>query len=391
MISKNIFYEILSTFVNMRPRKLFLACIIIALIIPSCDSIRIEKRRYMKGFYVNSSRSKVLPSIKEKLHVPIAISSKAVDSFDLASVSSIKQEGYASSIDAKKNNLELSTNSQKGTNLIQNINSKNNSIVSPKTTSNGKIHVNEKEHFNNERNANYLLSGMVAFFSVLFFGLLKWKKKTALKISKWASRRKWKTRFIIAGLHLVLAVVGHYAGSFLGDLNVFISDFARDIIMGGFLLGILIYPRKNRGLSIYDAKQYLKKKVFDFILVLSGFLLTVCHGNDLAKPNLSDKMDQGIQSFSNATDQKMATNDFIYVPIDETGAMILKGVLIFLAVLLILVLQALIVVYSCALSCSGQEGAAYALLIGGTVLLALLAVLAFTGIANIKADKPDTT
>lgn len=391
MISKNIFYEILSTFVNMRPRKLFLVCIIIALIIPSCDSIRIEKRRYMKGFYVNSSRSKVLPSIKEKLHVPIAISSKAVDSFDLASVSSIKQEGYASSIDAKKNNLELSTNSQKGTNLIQNINSKNNSIVSPKTTSNGKIHVNEKEHFNNERNANYLLSGMVAFFSVLFFGLLKWKKKTVLKISKWASRRKWKTRFIIAGLHLVLAVVGHYAGSFLGDLNVFISDFARDIIMGGFLLGILIYPRKNRGLSIYDAKQYLKKKVFDFILVLSGFLLTVCHGNDLARPNLSDKMDQGIQSFSNATDQKMATNDFIYVPIDETGAMILKGVLIFLAVLLILVLQALIVVYSCALSCSGQEGAAYALLIGGTVLLALLAVLAFTGIANIKADKPDTT
>lgn len=375
----------------MKLGKLFLAFIIIALLISSCDSIRIEKRRYMKGFYVNSGRSKVVPAIKDKLNVLIAVPSKTIDSFDLTSVSSVKQEEYSSSLGAGKNDVELMTHSQKGTSLIQNINRKNKSIPSKKAIASGNIPVKENEYFNNERNANYLLSGMVAFFSVMFFVLLKWKKKIALKISKWASRRKWKTRFIIAGLHLVLAVVGHYAGSFLGDLNIFISDFTRDIIMGGFLLGILIYPRKNRGFNIYRAKQYLKRKVFDFVLVLSGFLLTVCHGNDLARPQLADKMNQGIHSQSTVTDQKTAINNNIYVSIDETGVLVLKGVLIFLAVLLILVLQALIVVYACALSCSGQEGAAYVLLIGGTILLAFLAVLAFTGIANIKADEPAAT
>ena len=62
----------------------------------------------------------------------------------------------------------------------------------------------------------------------------------------------------------------------------------------------------------------------------------------------------------------------------------------FLAILSIIVLQALIVIFSCELSCAGQDGAAAVLLFGGTIVLAFLAVFTFINISKIVSSEENS-
>ncbi len=76
---------------------------------------------------------------------------------------------------------------------------------------------------------------------------------------------------------------------------------------------------------------------------------------------------------------------------DDSGTTVLKVFLIVLAILSILVLEALALIFSCALMCEGNEAAGVAVLVGGTILLAALAIITLYWISKIDLAKTAKT
>jgi hypothetical protein len=217
---------------------------------------------------------------------------------------------------------------------------------------------------------------------------------------------------------ILLNGLGIMIGILLSDLNISTPASAMLVCCSIYMIGIAAYPsRAEKGKKINAAILYLKQKSCDFILAACSFFMItyvsnhpqvlfqqypVLNASVSATPSLPK--DSTIKAFR-------SINGFSASLKDENGKILKwkerkkllkdqingikksndiskdgKAVLIFLSVLVALGLLFLVAALSCDLSCSGSDGLALLVGVGGTALIIFLLVLAIRAI-NGKMKK----
>ncbi len=222
-------------------------------------------------------------------------------------------------------------------------------------------------------NELFFLLGAGGFTSV-FSGLILGKMRRPNKLACWSRRNVNPARGIIVGARAVLIANGLYFGKQLFDNGIYLGDLSHSIWLALFSLGVLFYPRKKSGGSTYS-----KEKLGSFIATIAGFLLLISatntnlqNGNSLfSSPNVDPVHDVRLESRSTHQDMHKAP------AVERTELEIIANVLVTILLIgLTIALLYLTLILSCELSCSGQEGLAGVVLIGGILLSLFLFIVA---------------
>lgn len=249
------------------------------------------------------------------------------------------------------------------------------------------------------------------------------------KISYWAKRHKWQSRIIIISSFIVLNFLGIITGLLLTQLGIHISP---EFVFGCFcffLVALAAYPSKRKKEPIKSIKTfYVKQKSCDFLLAASTFCMLIYIGNKpeslfqyypslkatvTTVPSLPKDSSgiryKSIKEFSasmkdergNTLKWKERKNllkqQVREIKKDNTLSPGTKTLLTILSVLVALGLLFVVAALSCNLSCSGSDGAALLLGVGGTVLVIFLLVITIRAIYGKKrkkklaSEKPITT
>lgn len=238
------------------------------------------------------------------------------------------------------------------------------------------------------------------------------------KISFWAKTHKRTARILIVVSFILLNGLGIFIGISLTDIKISIPAIAMIFCCTVYLIALFIYPSKaDKGKKMSTARFYLKQKSCDLILVASSFFMFIYvsnHPQVLFQQYSILKASVNIP-FSLPKDSVTRTfksiKDFSASMKDESGKTLkwkerkkllkdqIRGIkksndlsdgakagLIILSVLVALGLLILIGALACNLSCSGSDGAALLLGIGGTALVIFLLVITIRAI-NQKNKK----
>lgn len=228
-------------------------------------------------------------------------------------------------------------------------------------------------------------------------------------ISYWAKAHPIRARWLITLSHCILIPLAFFFGFQLWLEDFSYSPLAHDIFTTLFLLGLLGYPIKKAA-HILWRHSYQRQKTFDFVLIITGFLsLATFTSMRLEQASLSGAEGRAVRTAiqapggfrsgfnylrenmswhalkKNARMLKKEIRQTRKLAQNENGAAKIAGTI--LVLLAALGLGYLIVAWACSLSCSGQEGAANVVLIGGGALLLLLTILGLRAIWKKRAAK----
>ncbi len=380
----------------MKILKLFLLLELIFLF-TSCS---IEKRHYQPGYHmdwVGSKKKSTQINKEEYVHL---IPHKKINI--------LKTNG--DSIFPKLKNVSLETSASGEINSTKHI--QYNQFGKNKKAGEVNIHVppsvseEKKTPAKQSTDGWYLLFG--GLLGLLTFGLLKTKTDQAKNISYWAKNNKRTSRMVLAGLKVVLAGLGLYAGKLLFENDLLLTNTTTYSLIGASLLSATLYPSlKKSGNS--EKRNYIRQKTHDLILSMGGFFLMASIGNQALGnreyfPLLNSVYETGIPSVpviftsadvnsdfnnyqtSNFADDK-STNE---KQSKRTWQIIGKILLTILALSFVLLLEFIILGITCSLSCNGNEFLAFIVGIGGTLLCLLLAFFLMKKIWENKVSKSDT-
>ncbi len=233
------------------------------------------------------------------------------------------------------------------------------------------------------------------------------------KISLWASKHPWQSRFLIVLIYLALNFIGLVAGDVLFSSHLIIpadSIYVTSII---FLLAILLYPQKKN--KHRYTNFYKRQKLTDFILASTSFLLIISFGNHYntthpltnspfhslyaianspvpatvlpfkhftkEKPVIKKK--KGIKNLK----QKLRDNIRLLRKEYKSSTNGEKTALIVLAILVAAGLLLLLAALACNISCAGSEGAAVVVALLGTGLIIFLLVRVIKRLKRGKAKE----
>jgi hypothetical protein len=239
------------------------------------------------------------------------------------------------------------------------------------------------------------------------------------KLSVWAKNHKKTSRLIIVFSFMLLTLLGVTAGTLLLELKVILPTSILSLFVLIYVTGFFIYPARSlKGTKLTAAAFYIRQKAGDILLAGSTFLLIIF---------LSNRPGTFFQSVNllNATNASLPVlpkdstaggfkpiKAFAASMKDENGKKLKwkerkkllkeqvrsirkssnlsqggKAALIVLSILIALGLLALVGGLACNLSCSGSEGAALIVGIGGGALVIFLLVVTIRSIQRGK--KPD--
>jgi hypothetical protein len=236
------------------------------------------------------------------------------------------------------------------------------------------------------------------------------------KMSHWAKNHKPAARLTIIASFLLFTVLGIMTGSLLDDTGVSISPTIMLIFICIYLAAVIAYPAKalkNRNSSA--AAFYIRQKSCDLLLAASTFCMITGLSNrsenlfSFSMPlnaaitsGFSFPKDSSVKKFKSIADFRASLKDengkslkwkekkqFLKEQIraikkDKDVSNAGKVVLIILSVAVALGLLYLIAALACNLSCSGSEGAATLVMIGGAGLVVFLFILALRAILGKK-------
>ncbi len=242
------------------------------------------------------------------------------------------------------------------------------------------------------------------------------------KISQWARHHKAAARIIIIGSFVVLTVLGILVGVLLDNMGVTISSVTLALTVCAYITAVIAYPAKFlKGKKLNAGSFYVRQKTCDFVLAASTFLMIIYFSNQPGQLfNYSSPLNAAIPvNTSLPKDSTVKTHKpiaaFAASLKDETGKKLKwkerkkllreqvrairksdmsnggKVALIILSVFVAIGLLGLILALACDLSCSGSEGAAILVGVGGTVLISLLLVLAIRAITGKKRRRQKGT
>lgn len=240
----------------------------------------------------------------------------------------------------------------------------------------------QKRPFRKSESLVYLMALLAGFFALAG---LKSTPEFSRKISQWATMNPWKTRSIITGIQLVMATGGILLGERLDDRGTHFSDLSNNLLVGAFLTSALLYPVRKSSIKFFR-HTLLRQKTYDLALFLSGFMLMVNVGNQYSNPttyfaNLIDNRNLNSQHESVSNNNIQAPAHLVLYQNekqlqDKPAAPQKNGWRTFGKILLTLLAAAagcglgyLLLLLSCNIACSGMEGLAYVVLIGGGILI----------------------
>ena len=245
------------------------------------------------------------------------------------------------------------------------------------------------------------------------------------KISFWASRNIWSTRFIIIGIYVLLNCTGIILGDLLFSVNIIMEPVFLYCTCFIFLAGMFLYPSKNEK-STYR-NFYRSQKIADLVLAGCTFLMIMYGGNHLNTIEPEGGSNLYAASFISVSKNNSSSvtseinpngKDASIKPVkkplskkelktklknnlrqlrklykESSGGE--KALLIALSVIVALGLLFLLLSLSCSISCSGSDGLAVLVGVLGTTLIIFLLVRVIQRITRgprkTRTPKPQST
>lgn len=239
------------------------------------------------------------------------------------------------------------------------------------------------------------------------------------KISLWAKHHKKPARLLIVSSFILLTLLGILTGSLLNEIGVSFLPLFLVVVIGIYLAALAIYPSMMlKSKKINRAVLYARQKCCDFALGASTFCMIVFFANQpgqlfnsvtpawaanpvqpLLPKDSTLKTYKTIAAFSASLKDdngkslkwkerkkllKVQVKAIRNSEMSKGG----KTALIILSVLVAIGLLALVAALACNLSCSGSEGAAVMVMLGGGALIIYLLVIT---IKSIKGKKQKDT
>jgi hypothetical protein len=223
-----------------------------------------------------------------------------------------------------------------------------------------------------------LLLGVSGLFSLF---LLKRGQRKAGEFSYWAAKNPWKARAILTSAHLATGISAITLGNHLLNEGVYFSDTSNYLSMAAFSTSALLYSSTN---------SFIQRKIHDTILFTTGTIMLISVGNQYTFTN-QDNSYLAIPSHRFTTNYSYIENSSEKIaPVKDepskksTGA---KIGLTVLAVVLFAVLAYGLAALSCSIACSGNEGMAAIVGIGGGIGLIALLVISLKAIYRKAPNK----
>ncbi|HSZ35161.1 MAG TPA: hypothetical protein VK772_17730 [Puia sp.] len=239
------------------------------------------------------------------------------------------------------------------------------------------------------------------------------------KISRWAKSNKRRARTIIVLIHFALIILGMLTGWLLFKINFYPSTAIFYEVLFICILTFFIYPKKGGfWQSKFKSRFYIIQKSCDLILAFGGFLMiSFCSENTYAPStnkilflpvNLlyashganpkSEELLQSLKSRSrkdlNRSEKKILKHEFfrevkVYVKAKATGdnETAVKAFLVIVTIAVAVGLTYLLAGLACSLSCSGAQGLAALVMIGGLVVLIFGSIVLTRAIMKIGRKK----
>jgi hypothetical protein len=234
-------------------------------------------------------------------------------------------------------------------------------------------------------------------------------------LSKWAKANPVKARWLIAFSHVLVVLNAICLGILL-----FLSDWELwrlllPLAANVFFIAYLLYPKKGRKTGLFR-HSYVRQKTHDFCLVFSYGLviaLGVTHFFNCEEVPATRQMATQWMSLPSITENAATNTPELFQQLkmkprelkkqirhelkqlkkdlrkqgDNAGTEAAKVLLILLTIALALFLGYLITVLACNISCSGNEGLALVVWLGGGALIIFLTILAIRKITQTPAKK----
>jgi hypothetical protein len=352
----------------------------------SCDSsFRIEKRRYMKGYYVATHSDRKSPSAK----IP--------DYINPINTTSIFSENDSSSIQTPVQIIVSNTKTQSSkkekekTTSLSVTKTKENGFSKKVTQEDVLAVINNKTSKNKKQNGLFLLFAISGLFGFSFWSLSKHKSGTLHKMKFWAFNNKFKGFSIIVLAKAYSIITAFWIGVKLFELNFSFPSYTMNFLFCSLALVLAFNALRKR--TTENIFNFFKNKLPAVFLSIIGVLLCVTLGNKVATENangtnLNRHLNKRCANFfeSKSAFTQTTSDDVTAIKPDkgDAGTTALKVILTILAILSIVVLEALTIAYSCVLVCSGAEAEAVLLAVFGTVFIAFLAIVTFYWISRIN-------
>jgi hypothetical protein len=255
-------------------KKLFLLSI--AFLFFSCNSLLLQKRKYMPGYYSSFSKKIIRngnqeTENQETENSPVAMNDKATL---LVIASESANKSYESTSKVKP---EIKTNSKtiKSTQVVLEKRVRLRSVGKlKKRTGFSSVGCKAK----NQGNQKFPLM-LLSLLSVVGFGSLMLFRKRAQKISWWALQNKRKARLSIIVLTVALGAGGYQVGKLMNHGGMMIADDVKTFFIISAIAGATCYPFKRSGAGFLSEKNYLRQKLSHLMIITSGFVLMVFLGN----------------------------------------------------------------------------------------------------------------
>ncbi len=243
------------------------------------------------------------------------------------------------------------------------------------------------------------------------------------KLSTWAWHNKWKARIIIIISWILLTFLGIYIGIILKQLNAILPAYVFIGSIIAFFIAFVIYPFKAHGKIKKAISFYAWQKSCDMIVATASFIMIVylankpetlfsgyqfAHAVVISRTSLpTDSIHQSYKSISDFTAsmkdkngnllklkerKKILKTQLTAIQEDKNMSTIAKMGLILLYTIVAIGLLGVVFSLACSLSCSGAEGAAAIVLVGGTALAIwlLVSLIRLTNGKKKKPGKPET-
>ena len=236
------------------------------------------------------------------------------------------------------------------------------------------------------------------------------------QLSFWAKTHKQAARLLLTLCYVLLNLLGWQVGKLFEQSEVSLSAPVLTVLVVLYFSGIAFYPTKQLRTKWGLHKYYLRQKTADFLLISSTFGMIVYAANHTGPVPLAGEVYSAVSRTISPPEDSIrkykSIPEFAAALKDKNGALlkwaerkkILKQQLrdvkkapelsgagrTFLTILFVLLAVGVelgVLSLSCSLSCSGSEGAALIVGIGGTALVIFLAAIA---IRSLYKKKPAT-
>lgn len=343
----------------------------IMLFLFSC-SIHLEKRVYNKGYYLQITKKKKSELRNGQVENETNESSAKASSAKLNSItnddshlvlSNNNNENLNKRADEKilnkednpENKITVSSNNHTGIKRKSNLKSDHYSNVS--------TFVNKRKTI-----GDYLLGIVTAIAGISVFGLLRMKRKRTFKITEWAKRNKWKSRFIIGGIQTLLGTVGILTGFEMSETGFSLSDNTEFLYGGLMSAGFLSLLRKKESFILLNS--FDRMKLGHILIGTAFFATTVGVGYKLSENRQQNTPLGTIMENTNFSEYSNVNTSMKTAFSASTESEV--GWLIFLYVILTLLLIAGLAVLSCAAFCGGGGALGIPVLLGSIIIIVLV-------------------